>query len=201
MKRIKRMAAALALATLVTGAAKAETQRGYNAIEAAVTQDGKARARVLTHLDFAFDQYTLGYHALNEAEDDTYFGRHTFVAGPNGETKPAIVLKVSEDGLFDTKVGIRNTGLPKRLGLYGNVDATLDDKAGNLSAFLGKPFGKYSIEGLQEMEIPYNGKPRWFTEVQLNRSIHKDAAVFLRVESPNFSRKEAKMLAGTSYSF
>jgi len=170
---------------------------GYNALETAATNDGNIRNRLYHDFVLKAGPVKAESWGLNEVDNgdiDTYFGRNVLTLGPRDwNTSLATVLKTDSDGVFDTKVGIRDKVLVDILGGYGYIDLTADDEAANLTLFYGRGLGKgFSAEMFQIMEYPFQGhvsdvkdlKP--YTELQLNKSLGKHVSLFGRAEIANF---------------
>ena len=193
----KMIASAVVIAALYGAFVKAEEQKKaeinlrYNALETLVTEDGDVRYRLLSNVDFNIDDFRVGYSGLNEAnnlDEDTYFGRHALLLSKEDSgTSLAAVIKTTKDGAIDKKIGIRNTSLVNKLGGYGRIDAVADGDAANLTAFYGRPFGRgFSAELYHSLEIPFEGKPGHYTEVQVNKDISAWLSLVGRVEIRNF---------------
>ncbi|HLC64995.1 MAG TPA: hypothetical protein VJI46_02605 [Candidatus Nanoarchaeia archaeon] len=185
---------------------KVELNLGYNALEVAVTDKADVRTRALTNVDATIgDRLTVGYHGLNEmdnADPSLYYGRHVITAAPkDSQTSAAAVVKTDSAGVFDKKVGIRNTSLPEMLGSYGFIEVTANGDATNLTAFYGREVGPIIIEGYQDVDVPFKGKVSSYSELILTKSLDGKLSVFGRAEIPNNNPKETKGMIGFVFPF
>ncbi|HZX44722.1 MAG TPA: hypothetical protein VFF28_03475 [Candidatus Nanoarchaeia archaeon] len=99
--------------------------------------------------------------------------------------------------MFEGKLGVSHTDLMRRLGGYGDVSAYANDKAANLSFFYGRKLGDgLSIGLFQLMEFPFEDKPKYYTELQLNKQLDKRLSLFGRIELTGF--KDPVYLFGMS---
>jgi|SRR3989344_1546110 len=207
-------ALALSLSACVAGTGDSRINLGYNALETSVVTERNpegnrsVRNRLLSNVSLGLGDLEASYHGLNEVNDwnsDSYFGRNRVMLGRKDfPLKLLIDTKADENSIFDTKYGVRYTGLMEKLGGYGQIDIGANDEAINLNIFYGLPLGKgFSIELLQDTTIQFNGNARPFnyTELQLNNSITERLSLFVRAEIPNFDEDLATYLLGVSISF
>ena len=178
---------------------------GYNALEAALTDEGNLRNRLLTNLDFSTGDLKIGYHGVNEMEDldpDTYFGIHRIHVGKGtrGEAK----IKTNSKGIVDAKFGIRDTTLPMMIGCYGYTEAVTHGKEGEVAVFLGKGLGKgFFLEAFMSASVPYDSDKnvKWYHELELKKSFGDHYSVFLRGEIKDFNRHKTGISVGLTYRF
>ncbi|MBI4440211.1 hypothetical protein HY638_04535 [Candidatus Woesearchaeota archaeon] len=185
---------------------RVELNLGYNALEVAVTDKADVRTRALTNVDATIaDRLTVGYHGLNEIDNvdpNSYYGRHVITVSPKGPLiSAAAVMKTDAKGVFDKKVGIRNTSLPELLGGYGFIDVTANGEGANATAFYGRDVGPITIEGYQDVDIPYGGKVSSYSELILTKSVDGKLSIFGRAEIPNNQPGKTKGMIGLIFSF
>ena len=209
MGKITNALLASLLAGSVNVAAQAPAQTkpvelGYNAVEALGTTQGDARIRDLTNVDFSLGEIKPGFHGLNELTFkqgertlDTYFGRNVLTLGI-GDSKivPAAVLKIDKTGVFDAKYGIRNTTLPEALGGYGFLDIVFNKDGANATAFYGIEAGRFSIEALGSLEMPYKGRRAFYTEIQPYLKLGKGLSLTARAEVDGKDFRKGRYLFG-----
>lgn len=188
MKKIITLAAALGLAA---GVNAQKLSLDYNTFEQGVTSDIAYHTRLLNKLSYVAGPVELSTHLINQTNNfsvDNYYGRNRLMVGKkDGGTKLELdVTKIGKNPL-DVKIGLRNTSIPKALGLYGHIEATANTKAANITAIVGKSFGKgFALDFVSDNEIPFSGKPFHYLELQLNKDITKHLYGFARVQSGNF---------------
>ncbi|MBS3056415.1 MAG: hypothetical protein J4473_03200 [Candidatus Aenigmarchaeota archaeon] len=192
---------ALSLSLYASHAKADELVMDYNALETAVTTDGHIRNRVLTNLSLETGNMEIGYSGLNEVNNlniETYFGRNCLTIGQNGQkTRLLIETRADKHGVFDTKAGIRNTGMVESIGCYGYLDTTANNRSAKVTLFCGKPVGKgISAEIFQSSEFSQHNHPVYYTELQLNHAISGRVDLFCRAEIPDFNANEAVYLFG-----
>jgi hypothetical protein len=187
---MRKLAAGVALLTCLTLPVRgnsAELSFGYNVVENAVLDSGDLRTRMINNIDLIEGDFCFGYHGLNEFNNfdtKTYFGRNRLTIGKKGaDTSALIDMRGDVNGVFDTKFGMRNTGLIKKAGGYGFVDVSVNGKAGNVNLFYGRSLGHgLSLEYIQSSDFAFNGKPSYYRELQMNKDVGKGRAVFARAE-------------------
>ena len=190
MRYLRRLAAGAALLTclaLPLRGNSAELSFGYNVVENAVLDSGDLRTRMINNIDLIEGDFRFGYHGLNEVNNfdaKTYFGRNRLMIGKkDADTSALIDMRSDVNGVFDTKFGMRNTGLIKKSGGYGFVDVSVNSKAGNVNLFYGRSLGHgLSLEYLQSSDFAFKGKPSYYRELQMNKDVGKGRAVFARAE-------------------
>jgi hypothetical protein len=163
---------------------------GYNVMEIARASNAETRTRLITNADVTLGKVNIGYHGLNEMNDGesgTYFGRHALMLSESGSPVKALaVVKTVDSGTIDTKLGVRDKSIVKKLGGYGFIDATTDEHALNITAFYGKEIGGVQFELMHAIEESFRNKPgkraQNYTELQVNRYITRNAAIFGRAE-------------------
>jgi hypothetical protein len=188
-----------------------KVNKGFNAIEAGITDQGSLRTRVYTNIEISDNNLRVDYHGLNEISanaDKGYFGRNTFMLGlaKNKTIRLANVVKLASiEGkvkVVDYKIGAR-INLPfnaaKKVAIdYGFLDVTTDGKALNLTSLIGKDLGKgWSCEVTGAAEISYAGKAGFYTELEGYKNLTKDGhvAVFGRVETC-YKKDNTRAIAG-----
>ena len=212
-KAIKKLAevglAIIALAQPIN-AEQNRIDLGYNALETAVQasegQDSQLRNRLLTNVEYNLGDAVIGYHGLNEvnnADSNTYFGRNVVTAGKKDvPTRFAAVTKANSNGIFDTKVGIRDTRIQDVLGGYGFTDITANGDAVGIDVLFGKPLPHgFSFEVYQSTTLPFEGEKNHYTELQLNKNLNDRFSIFGRSEIPNFNKNNANYLVGGTIKF
>ena len=210
MGKITNALLASLLAGYVNAAAQQSRQNkptvelGYNAVEALGTTQGDARIRDLTNVDFSLGEIKPGFHGLNELTFkqgertlDTYFGRNVLTLGI-GDSKivPAAVLKIDKTGVFDAKYGIRNTTLPEALGGYGFLDIVFNKDGANATAFYGKEAGRFSIEALGSLEMPYKGRRAFYSEIQPYLKLGRGYSLTARAEVDGKDFRKGRYIFG-----
>ena len=210
MGKITNALLASLLAGYVNAAAQQSRQNkptvelGYNAVEALGTTQGDARIRDLTNVDFSLGEIKPGFHGLNELTFkqgertlDTYFGRNVLTLGI-GDSKivPAAVLKIDKTGVFDAKYGIRNTTLPEALSGYGFLDIVFNKDGANATAFYGKEAGRFSIEALGSLEMPYKGRRAFYSEIQPYLKLGRGYSLTARAEVDGKDFRKGRYLFG-----
>jgi hypothetical protein len=163
---------------------------GYNVMEIARTSNAETRTRLITNADVTLGKINLGYHGLNEMNDGesgTYFGRHALMLSEkDSPVKALAVIKTTNGGTLDTKLGMRDKSIVKKLGGYGFIDATADEHALNITAFYGREIGGVQFELMHAIEESFRNKQGKrasnYSEIQVNRFITKNAAIFARAE-------------------
>ena len=206
----KSITGAALVATLYTAPAiakeKPKLNLGFNALETALTQIGDVRSRLYTNLSLTIGDAYLGFHGMNETNNlfkGYYFGRQTLIAGKKDSgTKGIVVIKIDKQGIFDKKIGIRNTSLVEKLGGYGFIDLTADKDSANITAFYGKPIAKgTTFEILQAAELPFKGKPGYYTEALINKDVYKKLYAFCRAEMIDFDPEKVTIMGGLAVKF
>lgn len=215
----KKIAVGTALVLALYGPMKAQelpiapVEKGYNAIEAAYTDNYHSRQRLLTNIDINKWGISTGYHGLNQIdglEGRDHCARHVTSLGKSGaKTKLAAVVQVLPDtagAIIDKKLGIRNTGLIEDLGGYGSAELASNTNAANLTFFYGRDLGeRFSGELYSSTEFPFKGKLKDeisnHTELQVNKKIFENISLFVRSEMDNFDIKKSINMAGISASF
>jgi hypothetical protein len=176
---------------------------GYNAVELGATNTENFRTRLLTDVGINYHDFELRFNGLNETNDinnEAYYGRNVFDCKKAGSTTSAIgVVKTTNQGVLDAKAGVRETGIPKRLGGYGFVDLTFDRDAVNFSGFFGKPlYRNVSLELFQSVEKPFHDASSYYTELQSNVNIYRNLSGFARVEVYDFKFNNPTLIAGAT---
>ncbi len=180
---------------------KIEFSSDFNQLEV----DGlQGKVRSINKASIGNDKFGLAYHGLNEitsANPDTYFGLNRLILNTNEYANPMLATKWSLDGIFDSKVGLRNESLPELAGAdYGFLDALTDGSAVELMLFAGKGItDNLSLEALQTIQVENEIKPGYFSELQLNYKLGEKVSAFGRVESVNF--KDPLYVAGLLVNF
>lgn len=201
---------ATVIATLYSGAIAQEKNKtinfGYNALETALTKDKDVRNRFLSNLDAKLGDLKVGYWGLNEVNNtdkNTYFGRNVFMIGnKNLNTQGVAVIKADKEGIFDTKLGIRNSSLVEKLRGYGFVDITTNRDAANITGFYGKELPKgISLELYQDIEIPFKDKLFPYIELQINKYLGKNLSAFGRAEIADFDVGKSTYMVGITKIF
>lgn len=195
---------AYAAIACTSGCAKPEIMAGANNLEAAVEASEDTRVRAINNIDVKIDEFAIGYHGLNECSNmdgATYFGKNPVSVGPIGSpVRAEVCAKTASDGVIDTKYGVRDTSIVRNLGGYGCIEALANKDAANISIFYGRALPKgCTLEVLQSVDIPFDGgKAVPYTEIQLNKSLGKHAAAFVRAEVPDFDTAKGKYLVGVA---
>lgn len=197
--KMKKALAIMALTTaLCAGAVKAKANdvdvvKGYNAIEvAADVQTGDSRVRTLNNVDVVIDGTVIGYSGLTEIYNNDATSVFSYnkikLADKDAENQLVIALKADKDGIFDEKVGVRLKGACKSIGMdYGQLDVLVNKDAAQADLFCGKGIGKgASLELYHSIQNKFGKKASNYSELQLNKDIAKDTALFARMEASNF---------------
>ncbi|MBT3865697.1 hypothetical protein HOF78_01190 [Candidatus Woesearchaeota archaeon] len=192
---------------------------GFNALEAAMTDDGKLFNRTYTNIDFNFDNFKLTYHGLNQADNlgkdetgtrsfDSYFGTHNFgIAPAGGLTELVLNFKTDSEGIIEGTegIGLRDYGLVKQIADYGWARAITDGKDLELSTLLGwKLSDKLGMELYHSPSLNFStGNIGHYTELTpLKLKIGDNTDLFFRIEGfdLNFGN-DARYLIGISTTF
>ncbi|MFH1849849.1 MAG: hypothetical protein ABH879_06720 [archaeon] len=202
-KTLGQIATGLALVSAFTRVptAEADMELGHNALETARIKDSGIRTRAVSNVSVDGRLGSVGYWGMNELtnlDTDTYFGRHVGTAGKNdARYRAAVVAKAIRDGVIDTKVGVRDTGLMEKLGGYGWLDFVADKSALNVTGFFGKPL-PYGLSGslYQDVELPFKGKPTAYTEMQIETPLNERISAFGRAEIPGMNPGNGSYIVG-----
>lgn len=157
---------------------------GFASLEGALTDGESERLRLVENLTFSVGPAELGYSSLHETDGNWYFSRNVPSLGIKGKgTSLCAVVKADKRGVFDTKLGVRNTSLPGKIADYGWMTLSGNKKAGELVFFLGEDLGKgFSGEVFNATNVGYKEDFSNYTEIQINKQITKHINGFGRVE-------------------
>ncbi len=178
----------------------------YNVMETAATDKGDIRTRLFTGFKANLGPVFIGHHGLNQMnnlEGTTYSGRNTFYLGAQGFDLAtlAVVLQTGKNGIADTKYGIRNLSLMKLVADYGWLDVVANKDSLQVQSFCGRSLGKgYGIEWVQKETFAKGAPVKFYTELQLFKSVADYLKVFARVEMPNFETSKDTYLIGAIWS-
>lgn len=200
----KLLSTVLITGVLVMPATKgnAEVKVGYNALETAAANEAKVRNRLLTGIGIVAKGVDMEYSALNEVTNgtsETYYGRNVISIGKTGSGMSACAVMTVIDGVLDTKGGVRNTSLATMLGSYGFLDVTANRDALEAAIFFGRPIAKsVTLELYLATEALFQGHATYYTELQLNKEILTNLAVFGRMEINDFDKNKTVALGGVA---
>ena len=161
-----------------------EGKINFAALENSLTDNSEPRLRGIVNSNASYGNIEVGYWSLHETNGEWYFSRNVPNIGKkDANTKLCAVIKADNNGIFDTKYGIRNTSLPSKIGDYGWTTLSTNLNEVELAFFVGKDIGKgFSSEIFNATNIGYEGNLSNYFEIQINKQITKNIKSFGRVE-------------------
>jgi hypothetical protein len=161
-----------------------EGKIGFATLETSLTDNLQPRIRGIVNANASYKNIELGYWSLHETNGNWYFSRNVPNIGKkDSDTKICAVIKADQNGIFDTKYGIRNTSIPSKIGDYGWTTLTANKDATELAFFVGKDLGRsYSGEIFNATNVGFDKNISNYNEIQINKQITKHINAFGRFE-------------------
>lgn len=153
-------------------------------LQAGVNNELDSKLRTIVGVKGNYNDLEIVYSGLHDLKGmDNYFSRNVISVGKStSSTKPCIIIKATDKGIFETQYGLRNTSIHEKIGAdYGWITLSGNKDVKELAFLLGKDLGRGITA---EMMNSYHHKDNLniYAEIQFDKKITKHISGFGRVE-------------------